>query len=482
MLAFAGGIAGLALAYAGLRLLIIFDSSQLPGMDRAGLDARVLGFTLAVTILAALLFGLFPARQLLASDLNQTLRQASRGTIQGGMGRRSRNWLVIAQVALSLVLVTGAGLITRSVLYLQTGNRGFLPEHLLSFRVSFTGSDLSNERRMGAYYLEMLDRIERLPGVKAVAATTNVPLDGYLLVGEHFRIDGAAPTSLSERPTAACGLINSGYFKAIGIPLLQGREFDLHDREGAPPVAVISATLARRFFSNQNPIGRKIVVPTPGKAAIEVAREVVGVVGDIRYLTKAADDSAEIYLPYLQTVWPVTYIMVRTGGEPKALFPSVRAALSDSGFKQPIAEVRSMDERIAEVNGKPRLNALLAAIFSGLAIILMAIGIYGVISYSTALRAREIGVRVALGATANTIVKWIVGQAILLCLAGVMVGLAGHFALSRVLGSLLYGIGANDAATLVGVIALLNLIAILASYIPARRAVRGDPMAALRAE
>src|ERR1700680_1796144 len=482
LLAFAGGLAGLAIADGALRMLTVLGAGQLPRMEQAGLGGRVLAFTLVVTVLTALVFGLFPTRQLLTADLNRTLRQAGRGSIHVPTARRSRNLLFISQVALSLLLGAGAGLMVRSLLWLQTESRGFMPQRLLSFRASVTRSDLSDDRRMAADYLRMLDTIKALPGVKAVAATTNVPLDGYVMIGEHFRVDGAAPTTLSERPSAACNLINAGYFKGIGTPVLAGREFDERDRKDSPPVAVISATLARRFFAGQNPMGHKIIVSTPGKTDVEVAREVVGVAGDIRYLTKTEEDSAEIYLPYLQAGWPVVYVMVRTDGDPKILAPAARAALNESGFEQPIAEVRSMEERIAEWNGKPRLNSVLAVIFSGIALALAAIGVYGVISYSTAQRSQEIGVRMALGASAGGIVGWIMRQALLLAAAGVMLGLAGHFALSRVLGSLLYGISPNDASTLASAVVVLSLICILASYVPARRAVRGDPMTALRAE
>jgi len=482
LLALAGALAGLAIAHGALRLLIVFGAGQLPRIQQASLDGSVLAFTLALSVLTAFLFGLFPARQLFTIDLNRTLRQAGRGSIHAGMGRRSRDLLVVSQVALSLILVAGAGLMVRSLLWLQTESRGFAPQRLLSLRVSVLGPDLSGESRMPAAYLRMLSRLTALPGVKAVASATNLPLDGYLMIGEHFRVEGVAPTTLSERPSAACNLVNAGYFKSIGTPILAGREFDERDRDNALPVAVISATLARRFFPGQNPIGHKIVVPTPGKPVVEVARDIVGVAADIRYLTRKEEDSAEIYLPYLQAGWPVVYVMLRTEGDPKLLAPSVRAALGSSGLELPIAEVRTMEERIAELNGKPRLNSILALVFSGMALALAAVGIYGVVSYSTVQRSQEIGVRMAIGASAGAIVAWIMRQALALTIAGVILGLAGHFVLSRVLGSLLYGVSANDATTLVTAIAVLSLIAILASYIPARRAAAGDPTLALRAE
>jgi len=482
VLALAGSLAGVALAHGALRLLIVLDAGQLPRVQEAGLDARVLGFTLAITVFTALLFGLFPARHLLGCDLNRLIRQTGRGSVHARMAQRSRSLLVVLQMALSLVLVAGAGLMIRNLLRLETESRGFLSEQLLSFRVSFADSESSDQRQTAASYARMLERIKAMPGVKAVATATNLPLDGYVMIGAFFRIPGGAPASSSERPIAACNLINPGYFKSIGTPILEGREFDERDREGAPPVAVISATLAKRFFPNENPIGRKIIVPTPGRAAIEVTREIVGVAGDIHYLSRIAQDSSEIYLPYLQTVWPVSYIMVRTGGNPKMLAPEVRPALREAGFDQPIAELQSMDDRIADVNGKPRLNSALAVIFAGIALVLAAVGIYGVISYSVAQSTKEIGLRMALGATPGVVVNWIMRRALLMATAGVMLGLAGHFAVSRVLGSLLYGISPNDAAALATATLVLSLTAMLASYIPARRAVRIDPMAALRAE
>ncbi len=482
LLALTGSLAGLALAHGALRLLVRLDAGQLPRIQEAALDARVLIFTLALTLVTAFLFGLFPARHMLACDLNRMLRQTGRGSVHALMARRSRNLLVVLQTALSLVLVAGAGLMIHNLLRLQTESRGFVPEQLLSFRVSFADSDSSDQRQTAASYGRMLDRIQALPGVKAVATATNLPLDGYVMIGAYFRIEGAAPTNFSERPIAACNLVNPGYFRSIGTPILEGREFDERDREGAPPVAVISATLAHRFFPHQSAIGRKIIVPTPGRGAIEVTRQIVGVAGDIHYLTRITQDSAEIYLPFLQTVWPVSYVMVRTGGDPKILASGVRPALREAGFDQPIAEVQSMRDRIAQVNGKPRLNSVLAAIFASIALVLAAVGIYGVISYSVAQSTQEIGLRMALGATPAGIVSWIMRRALLLAAAGIMLGLAGHFAVSRVLGSLLYGISPNDVAALASATLVLSLTALLASYIPARRAVRIDPMAALKAE
>jgi putative ABC transport system permease protein len=482
ILAFAGSVAGAALASAGLRLLIAVHTVQLPGLESAGLNGRVFALTLGVTALTGLLFGLLPSRQLLAGDLNQAIRESGRGAVNPRRGRGARNVLVISEIALSLILLAGAAMMTRSLLWLQNENRGFVSDHLLTFRASFLRSDFPDPPSMASYYQSLLDRITVLPGVRSIAANTNLPLDGFVLTGEYFRVPGSAPAP-SARPSATCNLINSGYLRALGIPLVQGREFDARDGAANPPVAIVSRSLARRYFPGENPIGRKIVVATPGKAAIEVSREIVGVAGDVRYLTRPADESLEIYLPYLQTTWPNIYVLIRTTGDPSALAPALRAVLRDPGSnRQSIGDLLTMQERISALNDKPRLNSLLAALFASIALVLAGVGIYGVVSYSTLQRAQEIGVRMALGATPRDIVRWILGQALALTIAGLALGLLGHFALSRALTSLLYGASAIGGLPLLFAVLVLGSVALLASYIPARRAVRGDPLSALRSE
>jgi putative ABC transport system permease protein len=477
LLALAGCLAGLALAYAGLRLLVTVAAGQLPRIEGVALDARVLGFTVLATAITGLLFGLFPAHQLLGGDLQLALRESGRGSNNSASGRRSRNVLVVSEIALSLVLAIGATLMLRSLRWLENQDRGFSPDHQLSFRVALSGPELSKSSQRAAYYQRMLDRIRALPGARAVAATNNLPVDGYRQVGMYFQPAGSAALNSIERPSAAVDMINPGYFHALGIPIIRGREFELRDHESAPPVAIISNSLARQFFPGQNPVGRKLTV---GDA--EIASEIVGVAGDIRYLTKRPMDSVEIYLPYAQRNWPAIHVVVRTDGDPGSMAPAVRAALLDAGWRQPISDVRTMTERVDRVNGRARLNSLLATTFAVIALVLAGVGIYGVMSYSVVQRSKEIGIRMALGATRGDILRWIVRQAMVLAAAGVAIGLAGHFALARLLRSLLYGTSPNDVSTWMGSAALLGLIAIVASYIPARRAMRSDPVTALRAE
>jgi putative ABC transport system permease protein len=482
LLAFAGSLAGIALAWSGLRLLIALRPVELPGLGSAGLNFRVLVFTVAVTAFTALLFGLLPSRQVLGGNLSQAVRESGRGVVNTRSGLGSRNILVISEVALSLMLLAGAVTMARSLLWLQNENRGFVSDHLLTFRASFLATDFPNASSMAAYYRSLLDRIGAIPGVRSVGSNTNLPLDGAVLTGEYFRVPDAAP-SPSERPSAACNLINNGYFRALGIPLVQGREFDARDGADGPAVAIVSRSLARRYFPGQNPIGRKLVVASPSQSAVEVTREIVGVAGDIRYLTRSADESLEIYLPYVQTSWPNIYVLVRSIGDPSSIAPELRALLREPGWnRQSIAGLTSMQQLISALNDKPRLNSLLAALFAAIALLLAGVGIYGVISYSTLQRAQEIGIRMALGATPREIVQWILGQALLLTVAGLAAGLVCYLALSRALAGLLYGVRTGDGLSLLFAVLVLGTIALVASYIPARRAVRGDPLAALRSE
>lgn len=480
ILALVGSAAGLGLAWAGLRLLVTIAAGQLPRIQGAGLDARVLAFTLGITVITGLLFGLLPARQLLGGDLQLALRESSRGSTNSRSGRHVRNLLVVSEIALSLMLAIGAVLMARSVLWLQNESRGFSPQHVLSFRVSFSSPDLKGNMVMAAYLERMLERIGQIPGAKAVGAITNPPLEGFRQIGLYFTPEGSGPLDSSKRPSASYNLINAGYFAASGVPIVRGRAFDGRDQVDSPPVAIISSALAQRYFAGQNPIGRTLLMA--GRDDTDVAREIVGVAGDVRYLTRLPQDSIEIYVPYGQTTWPTVYVLVRTDGDPASLAPAVRAALQQPPFHQPISGVRSMEDWVSTLSGKQRLNSLLAAIFAAIALALAAVGIYGVISYSVAQRKKEIGIRIAVGATPDDILRWIVRQALVLTAAGVAVGLAGHFALSRVIRGLLYGTSPSDVSTWMGSAVLLGLIAVIASYIPARRAMRSDPVTALRAE
>jgi putative ABC transport system permease protein len=482
ILAAAGSLAGLGLAWCALRLMVTIAAGQLPRVQDAKLDGRVLAFTFAITLVTGLLFALLPLRQLTGRDLQAALRDSGRGAINTRSGNNVRNILMVSEIALSLMLAIGAILMARSVVWLQNESRGFPPQHLLSFRVSFANPELKSLAQKAAYFNQMLERIAHVPGVTSVGATPNPPLEGLRQIGLYFTPEGSGPLDSTNRPSASYNMINPDYFKATGVPILRGRRFDERDQEDAPQVAVISSALAQRYFAGQNPIGRTLLMSNPGKADADITREIVGVAGDVRYLTKRPEDSVEIYVPYGQTTWPTIYVFVRTEGNPGSLAPAVRAALQQPPWRQPISSVQTVEEWIDTLNGKARLNSTLAAAFAAIALALAAVGIYGVISYSVIQRHKEIGIRIALGASPDDILRWIVRQAMLLAAIGVAIGLAGHFALSRVMRSLLYGTSPSDTSSWLGAAAILALTAAAASYIPARRAMHGDPVKALRAD
>jgi len=483
ILAILGSVAGVALAYAGLKTIIALNAVKLPGLENAGLNGRVLAFTAAAAVFTGLLFGLLPARHLLGGDLSRTLRESGRGAVSPRRGRGSRNLFVISEIALSLVLLAGAAMMARSLLWLQTENRGFVSDHLLSFRATFPSSEFATSVSMEAYYESLLGRLKQLPGVRAVGANTNLPLDSFMLVGVFFQPPGAPPAAGSDRPIAECNLVSPGFLRALGIPLVEGREFDERDRRGSPPVVIISSTLARLYFPGQNPVGRRLTVAIPAPGNPDVADEIVGVAGDIHYLTRPAIESLEIYLPYAQITWPNIYVMARTTGDPAAVVPSLHALLREPAFgRQSTAELMTMQERISVLNDKPRLNSLLAVLFAAIALLLAGVGIYGVVSYSTMQRAQEIGVRMALGATPRDIVGWVLKHALILIVIGIALGALGMLALSRAIASFLYGAHSAGGWPLAFAALVLALVALLASYIPARRAVRGDPVSALRSE
>ena len=477
-----GAALGLALAYAGVRLASRLEVVNVPGLDRAAIDTHVLAFTLATSVLTGVLFGLLPARQLLKGDLSLTLRESGRSAIGTRGSGRSRNLLVVTEIALSLILLIGAGLMLRSFIRLQSVDRGFQPDRLLTFKISMPVARYRTSAQIVPFYRQLAGRIQGLPGVEAVGSTTNLPVDGFHLVGMYFSVEGASPVPESQKPVSNTDLVNPSYFQAAGIPIVKGRAFDDRDRAGAPSVAIVSSSLASRFFPGMNPIGRHVTVDSPGNSNIPAVREIVGVAGDIRYSTKDPQESIEIYLPYLQNTWPRIHFIVRASVSPESLIPRVRAVMRELDPEQSVSDVRTMNERIRSVTGKSRWSSVLSSIFAMLALALAAVGIYGVVSYSTAQRTQEIGVRLALGAQSSEITAWILRQALRLATAGLAIGLAGYLALARFLQSVLYGTSPTDAATIAAAAMTLGVITLAASYIPARRAVKIDPAQALRSE
>ncbi|HEV3469192.1 MAG TPA: ABC transporter permease [Pyrinomonadaceae bacterium] len=481
LLAVLGGGLGLLLAMWGTDLLVSLAPADIPRTAEVGLDARVLLFTLGVTALTGVVFGLAPAWQASKADLNETLKEGGRGSTEGTKGRL-RGALVVAEVAVSLVLLVCAGLLGQSFLKLLSVEPGFEARGVLTADVVTLGKSFPERSQQAAFFSEVLARVAAVPGVEAVGAVNPLPLGGNFNTYS-FRIEGRPAPAPGEAPVSDFRTAAPGYFRAMGIPVLRGRAFDERDTEKSPPVMLVNEALARKYFPGEDPLGKRITTGDSGSGNPPLTREVVGVVGDVRHAGLEEETTPESYVSYLQRPVSVMTVVARAaGGDAEALAASVRGAIREVNREQPVYNVRTMEQLLAESVARRRFNMTLLAVFAGLALALAAVGLYGVMSYTVTQRTHEIGIRVALGAQAADVVRLVVGQGMALALAGVAVGLFGAFALTRLMASLLYGVSATDATVYAAVALLLSSVAFLASYLPARRAARVDPMVALRHE
>ena len=479
LLGLAGGALGLVLASWCANAMVqmfpptIFNLS-VPHLDRIGMDGWVLGFAVLVSMVTSLAFGIAPALQVCA-DTNDALKEGGRGLLAGTPGRRFRNGLVIAEVALSLVLLTAAGLTLRTFVYLLKGNLGFSTGHVLTLRVLPPSNKYKTDDQLIAFSDRVLEGIQSLPGVKAAGTVTFLPLSGWL--GERWVSLQGRSIPENERPMAMWSSITPDYFRAFEIPLLKGRAFTNQDRQGAPRVAIVSQSLAAQITPNADPIGQRIDID-----GVKGPVEIIGVAGDVHHLGMTSETTAEFYLPYAQLPEPILCFVVRTEGEPYGLTKSVERAIWSIDKDQAIGFVMSMDRLAAESLAPQRMIMLILGVFGGLALLMAALGLYGVISTSVARRSQEFGVRMALGARAADVLGLVMKQGLGLVLIGVVIGLAGSLGLMRFLAALLYGIRPGDPVTLAVVAVGMIGVALLACYIPARRATRVDPMVALRYE
>src|SRR5215207_6705897 len=471
-----GGLAGLLLAKWGVGLLVSLSPASLPRAEGAGLDLRVLGFALSVSALTGLAFGLVPALQASKVELTDALKSV-RST---GGGRRSlaRGALVAAEAALSLVLLVGAGLLVKSFVRLTGVELGFDPTHVVAADISLPYRYNTQEKR-AEFYRQLLTRVESLPGVSSAAVSQSVPLSGeehgaqFMVVGREPAPDG------SDRHGSIFHRVSEGYFKTLGVRLLRGRNLNERDTAGAPGVALINESLARRVFPGEDPLGKQIVLAADDTPR---PREIVGVVSDTRYVTPNLEPYSEIYVSYLAEPWFHMSLVVRVAGDPAASVDGMREGLSALDKEVPLANVKEMEEYVHDSLSPQRFSALLLTLFAVAALGLAALGVYGVISNSVARRTHEIGIRLALGARRGDVLRLVVGQGMRPVLLGLGAGLAGALALTRVLESLLYGVSAFDPSVFAGVSLLLAATALVACYLPARRATRVDPMRALRHE
>jgi len=479
LLALLGGAAGLVLAWWGVDLLRAMGPRDLPRLDEVAINGTVVFFSLGATVLSTLLFATLPALQVARPNVSEALQEGNRSGA-GPESQRARRLLVIAQVALAMLLLAGAGLLIKSFDKLRRTNPGFDPERVMTFDFSLPRAKYSETAQQLPFFEEMLRKLTPLPGLDAVGGAMPLPFSGNDR-DSSFWIDGRPDPGLGHHPDASHLNIIGQYFRAMRIPLLAGRAFDERDSKDAKLVMMVNDAFVQKFFPGQNPLGQSIRID--GVEGNPPAREIVGVVGSTRHESLAIAPLPEFYIPLAQEPGRRMNLVFRTSATKLAgLDPAVRRALHEIDSEVYVPALQPLPALIDSTLAQPRFQMLLLGAFAGIALLLAAVGIYGVIAYSVAQRTREIGIRMALGAQRRDMLRMVLGQSVTMVAIGLAAGLAGAFALTRLMSSLLYGVGANDLSTYASVVFLLGGTALLASYIPARRAMKVDPMVALRYE
>jgi predicted permease len=481
VLAVLGGAAGLLLSLVIVDGLLALQPQGVPRLAEVSVNRTVVAFASALSLLTTVLFGAFPALQTSRRSAAQALRQGSRGILPGGRGGLRGGGLVVGQIALAMVLVAGSALLLRSFALLRRVDPGFRTEKALAFRVLLPESAYADDARLLSFHDELQRGLAALPGVRSVGAVTSLPL-----TGSHFNIsfavDGRPEVPPAQQPSMEVRIATPGYLRTIGIPILRGRGLDESDGPEAPQVVVLSESAVRRFFPDEDPIGKTIHLGLGRGRGRKAGGEVVGIVGDVKETGLGAESPPEIYVPYAQFPVQSMDVVLRTAVEPRSLAAAAERVVHGLDAELPVARVATLDEVLARSVSEPRFYALLLGSFAGTALFLAALGLFGVTSYAVAQRTRELAVRVALGARREELLRMVLGEALLLGAVGVAVGLAGALLLSRVLSGMLYSLSPRDPVTLGAVALLLLATTLLAGYLPARRATRVDPVIALRAE
>jgi putative ABC transport system permease protein len=472
---------GTLLAAWGTRALLAIVPADLPRVSQSGLDVRVLGFTALVTMASAILFGCLPALQSVTASVGGTLKEARRDAGVGG-GRRVRHALVMVEVALALVLLVGASLAIRSFDLLTRVSPGFDPRGVLTFSLSLPGGVYKEDRQVAAFYADLMDRLDHTPGVVSSAAVMIPPVSIGNAYGGTFTIEGRPATTGRDEPRAQMRPMTPAYFRTLGIRLLRGRAFDDRDGGDGLPVAIVSETAARRYWPGENPIGRRLRMHVSAVHGSQPLREIVGVVSDVKQSRLDLPSAPMVYLPHAQHPASWMTVMVRSSGDPLRVQGAVSDALRRADKTLVPLEMKTLETHVATSRADQRFRAVLLGLFAGSAFLLAIVGLYAVVAYATTQRRHEIGVRMAIGADARDIVAMVVADGIRPVLAGLVLGCAGAFGLSRVMRTLLFGVRPFEPAIVAGVALAFALASIAACCVPARRAARVDPITALREE
>ncbi len=474
-----GAAGGLAIAWSATRALVALVPPAVVRLADIGIDLRVLAFAVAVAIATSVLFGLVPAIAVTGGRFVNAIGSAGRGSIGGGT--RARKALVMCEMALAVVLLVGAGLLMRSYHRLSGVDPGFSADHVLTFHLSLPEEKYATSASVNEFFTAYVQRLAGSPGVEIAAAVFGLPLDSDFSASSSFTRRGEADSA--NAPLAGIRVVTPGYFDTLRVPLRAGRVFDEHDDESGAEVVVINEECARRYWPNENPIGQQVHL---GVRLVDGVRSgqktIVGIVGDVKWGGLDLTAPPEIYMPYAQHPVDGLTIAVRARADTMAIAPTARAALATLDSELPLADVRTMADLVGQSIAARRFTTLLLASFAAVAVLLAAIGVYGVLAYVVSQRTQEIGVRLAVGATSTDIVRLFLREGATLALVGLAAGVAGAIAAARALTSLLFGVTSTDPITFATVAGALALVALLASYVPARRAGRADPMAALRAD